>query len=181
MSVRTLALGLALLLIAAVAATAQMTQNYGTATGHQAYGAAQMQPKTHPGTPQARLEQIRPMRMETPQTANVVINGVTQRFDPPALVSEGRVLVPLRGVFENLGTTVKWDASRQLVTITSSQSRAGPQASVEINTMQSSPVSMAQLEMPTSLQPSRSIPSAQTPSRRLVRTSKSSQTTRSHP
>src|ERR1051326_6870753 len=59
-------------------------------------------------------------------------------------------------------TAAEAEESRQLVTEMFSQRRAGPQASVEMNTMQSSPVSIVQLAIRTSLHPSRSMPSAQT-------------------
>src|SRR5205823_1759954 len=58
--------------------------------------------------------------------------------------------------------------SRQLVTLMFSQTKGGPQEFSETNTIQSSPVSMVQFEMETSLHPSRSMPSAQTASFKLV-------------
>jgi len=36
-------------------------------------------------------------------------------FDTPPVMASGRVLVPLRGVFERLGAGVAWDASSQTV------------------------------------------------------------------
>lgn len=57
----------------------------------------------------------------TPATAansqiGVMIDGQTIALDQPAIMSQGRVLVPLRGVFEKLGATVNYDATQQRVT-----------------------------------------------------------------
>lgn len=46
----------------------------------------------------------------------VLIDGVKQTFDQPAIVKNGSTLVPLRGVFEALKADVKWDQSSQTVT-----------------------------------------------------------------
>jgi hypothetical protein len=43
----------------------------------------------------------------------VYVDGQIVNFDVPATVIDGRVLVPLRGVFERLGATVDYDASTQ--------------------------------------------------------------------
>ena len=65
-------------------------------------------------------------------------------------------------------TAAEADESRQFVIVMFSHANAGPQTGEEIKMMQSSPVSMTQFEIRTSRQPSRSMPSAQTPSFRLV-------------
>ena len=44
---------------------------------------------------------------------SIVIDGSTVPADVPALVSDGRVFVPLRGVFERLGARVSYDAASQ--------------------------------------------------------------------
>src|SRR5579864_4708242 len=50
------------------------------------------------------------------QTAvQVYVDGRLVNFDVPATVIDGRVLVPLRGVFERLGATVDYDAQSQRV------------------------------------------------------------------
>jgi competence protein ComEC len=46
----------------------------------------------------------------------VYINGVKQSYDQPPILQNGRTLVPLRGIFESLGATVKWDNDTQTVT-----------------------------------------------------------------
>jgi hypothetical protein len=44
---------------------------------------------------------------------SIVIDGSSLPADVPALVADGRVLVPLRGVFEQLGAKVSYDAASQ--------------------------------------------------------------------
>jgi hypothetical protein len=46
---------------------------------------------------------------------HVYVNGQPVAFDVPPQIDNGRVLVPLRGVFENLGATVAWDDQTQTV------------------------------------------------------------------
>ncbi|MEO3944805.1 copper amine oxidase N-terminal domain-containing protein [Gorillibacterium sp. CAU 1737] len=48
----------------------------------------------------------------------IVINGATQTFDTPARMVNGSVLVPMRGIFEKLQASVKWDHASQQVTAT---------------------------------------------------------------
>ena len=50
------------------------------------------------------------------QTASVVVDGQLMGFDQPPIVAGGRVLVPLRGVFEHLGATVLWNPATNVVT-----------------------------------------------------------------
>jgi len=49
---------------------------------------------------------------------NVSVNGSELTFDQPAIVENGRTLVPLRAIFEELGAPVEWDQSTQIVTAT---------------------------------------------------------------
>ena len=58
-----------------------------------------------------------------PQTAGaaanevtVTYNGVRLDFDVPAQLVGGRVMVPLRAIFEAMGATVEWDAGTQTAT-----------------------------------------------------------------
>jgi hypothetical protein len=44
-----------------------------------------------------------------PQNITVVVNGQPVQFDQPPIERSGRVFVPLRGVFENLGASVVYD------------------------------------------------------------------------
>lgn len=56
----------------------------------------------------------------TPQVVvRVEVNGVVASYDgtPPQLL-RGRVLVPVRGVFEQLGAAVTWDEEKKVVTAT---------------------------------------------------------------
>jgi hypothetical protein len=50
------------------------------------------------------------------QAARVVVNGQLMVFDQPPVVAGGRMLVPLRGVFEHLGATVLWNPATNVVT-----------------------------------------------------------------
>ncbi|WLR50075.1 copper amine oxidase N-terminal domain-containing protein [Bacillus tianshenii] len=52
------------------------------------------------------------------QTAKVYLNGVYQDYDQPAVVKDGRTLVPLRPVFEALGATVQFDAATETIVAT---------------------------------------------------------------
>ncbi|HEV2438827.1 MAG TPA: copper amine oxidase N-terminal domain-containing protein [bacterium] len=45
----------------------------------------------------------------------IVVDGNPIYLDAPPVIVNGRVLVPLRGVFERLGATVLWDAASQTV------------------------------------------------------------------
>src|SRR5262249_56120423 len=44
---------------------------------------------------------------------SVYIDGQAVSFDMPPMMMQGRVLVPLRGIFERLGATVDYDARTQ--------------------------------------------------------------------
>jgi Copper amine oxidase N-terminal domain len=46
------------------------------------------------------------------QNVTVVLNGQTMSFDQPPIVQAGRVFVPLRGVFEQLGASVVYANGR---------------------------------------------------------------------
>jgi hypothetical protein len=47
----------------------------------------------------------------------VIVNGRTLRLDQPPVIAGGRVLVPLRGVFEGMGAFVRWKDLTQTVVI----------------------------------------------------------------
>lgn len=46
----------------------------------------------------------------------VKLNGQTLSFDVPPQLMNGRTMVPMRAIFENLGATVNWEQSTQTVT-----------------------------------------------------------------
>ncbi len=46
---------------------------------------------------------------------SVTVDGRALSFDQPPLMQDGRVLVPLRGIFEALGAEVQWDAASRTV------------------------------------------------------------------
>ncbi len=48
----------------------------------------------------------------------VIVNGEELAFDVPPVEVGGRLLVPLRGVFERLGATVLWEPAAQRITAT---------------------------------------------------------------
>jgi len=52
------------------------------------------------------------------ETAKVSVNGKLQYYDQPAIVSNGAVLVPLKGLFGSLGAQTAWDGAAQTVTAT---------------------------------------------------------------
>lgn len=47
----------------------------------------------------------------------LVIDGVSLTLDVPPQIIKGRMLVPLRGLFETLGATVAWEPKAQTITI----------------------------------------------------------------
>lgn len=48
----------------------------------------------------------------------VFVNGFLLVLDVPPFISEGKTLVPLRGVFESIGAKVYWDETKKEATIT---------------------------------------------------------------
>ncbi|MCF6138840.1 stalk domain-containing protein [Pseudalkalibacillus berkeleyi] len=55
---------------------------------------------------------------DDPIEVTVEIDGKKQDFDQSAILENGRTLVPLRGVFEQLGADIKWEQSTETVYIT---------------------------------------------------------------
>jgi hypothetical protein len=51
-------------------------------------------------------------------SSTVVINGNPLALDTPTVIQNGRLLVPMRNIFQALGATVNWDSSTQTVTAT---------------------------------------------------------------
>lgn len=54
--------------------------------------------------------------MQCPLVIPVVVNGTELEFDVPPAMQDGRVLVPVRAIFESLGAEVTWDSETQTVT-----------------------------------------------------------------
>lgn len=54
----------------------------------------------------------------TYQTVKVFLNGVQQSYDQPAIIKNGRTLVPMRPVFEALGATVDFNKVTEEITAT---------------------------------------------------------------
>jgi hypothetical protein len=64
----------------------------------------------------ASVPQFIPIHNKNDHKIVVFINGKKQEYEQPAVSKNGRILVPLRSVFESLGATVKWNGSSQTVT-----------------------------------------------------------------
>ena len=45
----------------------------------------------------------------------VVINGFRQEYEASPIIQNGRVLVPLRGIFEDLGASVEWEPTTKTI------------------------------------------------------------------
>lgn len=48
-------------------------------------------------------------------SVRVFVDGDRVAFDQPPIILDGRVLVPLRGVFERMGATVEWEPATRTV------------------------------------------------------------------
>ena len=53
-----------------------------------------------------------------PLPVTVNLNGSELVFDQPAILENDRTMVPIRAIFEELGASVEWDASTQIVKAT---------------------------------------------------------------
>ncbi|NLM09179.1 MAG: copper amine oxidase N-terminal domain-containing protein [Clostridiaceae bacterium] len=51
-------------------------------------------------------------------TPKVIINGKALDLDVPPQIYSGRTFVPLRGIFEALGTQIQWDPTTETITAT---------------------------------------------------------------
>lgn len=61
-------------------------------------------------------------QMNHAKDIQVVIDGEKQTFQQAPVMVEGRVLVPLQGIFEKLGATVEWDQHAKTVKVVKSGS-----------------------------------------------------------
>jgi hypothetical protein len=57
------------------------------------------------------------------QPIGVVINDQPQYYDVPPMMVNGRVMVPMRGIFEALGAQVSWDGAQRTVTAARGESQ----------------------------------------------------------
>ncbi|MGQ0548829.1 MAG: stalk domain-containing protein [Armatimonadota bacterium] len=73
-----------------------------------------------------------PLAPARAQAVRVLVDGQMVAFDQPPMIIGGRVLVPLRGVFEQLGATVDWHPANNLVVA----QRAGTQVQLVIGSRQ---------------------------------------------
>ena len=61
--------------------------------------------------------QVQPLYLlGSDKSVNVYVNGKRLQVDQPAIVKNGRTLVPLRAIFEALGATIQWDEKTQMIT-----------------------------------------------------------------
>lgn len=51
------------------------------------------------------------------ETANVAVDDVLVKFDQPPVVVDGRTLVPIRAVAEQIGAEVRWNENTQTATV----------------------------------------------------------------
>lgn len=58
------------------------------------------------------------MSNSSPQDVLIYINDKLLYSDPPAIIEQGRALVPIRQFFEELGAIVRWDSEHQRVAVT---------------------------------------------------------------
>jgi L,D-peptidoglycan transpeptidase YkuD (ErfK/YbiS/YcfS/YnhG family) len=66
--------------------------------------------------PTSEIENFLYARNEKLAIVNVMVNGVKQNYDQPAVAIDERTLAPFRGVGETLGATVEWNAATEAVT-----------------------------------------------------------------
>jgi len=59
---------------------------------------------------------ITPPTADTAQEISVYINGEKLNLNPPAVVENGRTLIPLRQIFESLDATVEWSGAQKTIT-----------------------------------------------------------------
>ncbi len=57
--------------------------------------------------------------MQAAKGIQVLLNNKPLSFEQPPVLENGRVLVPLRAIFEAMGATLAWDANTQTITATS--------------------------------------------------------------
>lgn len=63
------------------------------------------------------------------------VNNVETVIDTPAILRNGRVMVPLRFISEGLGASVEWDGARQEARITSAKQTTNQVAEIDIDNM----------------------------------------------
>lgn len=54
---------------------------------------------------------------EHSETVRLMVNGNEMNLDVPPLIIQNRTLVPVRGLFEQLGASVEWNPSQRTVTV----------------------------------------------------------------
>lgn len=72
-----------------------------------------------------------PVEVSAEEPIRVFLDYETQSYDQPPLLVEGTTLVPMRGIFENLGADVAWDEANQKITATKSSATVELQIGVQ--------------------------------------------------
>ncbi|MDD2498925.1 MAG: stalk domain-containing protein [Desulfitobacteriaceae bacterium] len=67
------------------------------------------------------------------QQIKVSIDGVRQSYPQPPVIINGRVMVPMRAIFEALGATIGWDGSTQTVTAIKGETRISMQIGAAVS------------------------------------------------
>jgi len=55
------------------------------------------------------------VRTPATQDIRVLVDGIQVQFDQPPIIQNGRILVPMRAIFEALGASVGWNENTQVV------------------------------------------------------------------
>ena len=83
----------------------------------------------------AQAQMFGPVLPAPSPAIGVVINGQAQQYDTPPTIINGRVMVPLRGIFESLGAEVRWLGPLQRVTATQGDRQVSLTVGVEFATV----------------------------------------------
>ncbi|MDO5388111.1 MAG: stalk domain-containing protein [Clostridia bacterium] len=79
---------------------------------------------------------------EADNSVRVVVNGTTILAQKEAYIENGRILIPMRIIFENLGAEVSWDAETKTVTAIKDNTTVKLQVGSNIMYINNSPVTM---------------------------------------
>ena len=88
------------------------------------------------------------------QGISVFINGVEIEFDVDPVVEDGRVLVPMRTIFENIGADIEWDADTYSITATKEDTAIEMQIGNNVMTRNDAQIS---LDVPPRIMDSRTL------------------------
>ena len=95
--------------------------------------------------------------------ARVTVNGERLKFDMPPIIEGGRVLVPLRKIFEALNAEVNWDDASKTVTAVSGNKNISLKIGADSMTVNGEKISLdvpAKIKNGRTLVPLRAVSSA---------------------